>query len=113
MIKKNLFSIMLMAMLMSWTAVESVMAQLPFSKAKRQCVEYLVTADSPNRIYRVGEDAKVSVMAYTAGKGVSGVYVHYQLGNEMMGYQIVDSVMLINGMAEINMGTMQQPGFRV
>lgn len=102
---------MLMSMLTAWAVAQTT--DLPFSKARRQWGEYLITTDSPKRIYDVGQPAKVRVMAYTAGKGVNGTYVHYQLGNEMMGYDHADSVMLRDGMAEINIGTMQHPGFRV
>lgn len=83
-----------------------------FSAPRRAYVEHLVTTDSPSRIYHTGETARVKVEAYKGGLPLDSVWVRYSFGDEMMAPQVKDSVMIVNGNAEIEIGTRQEPGFR-
>lgn len=87
-------------------------AEAQFSAPKRAYLESLVTTDHPDRIYRTGENATVTVQAFKGGLPVDSVWIRYSVGDEMMPPERKDSVMILGGKATIDLGTRNLPGFR-
>lgn len=90
----------------------SLTASAQFSKPRRQYVEYLVTTDHPDRNYRTGEQATLTIEAYKGGNALDGVKVFYRTGNEMSLPEERDSTVFRAGKANIPIGTRTEPGFR-
>lgn len=88
------------------------MAYGQFSAPRRAYVEHLVTTDHNDRIYRTGEDAKITIEAYKGGLPLDSVWVKYSLGDEMMKPEVSDSIMFEAGKAMIDLGSRSEPGFR-
>ena len=61
----------------------SLSSAAQITKPKRAYLEYLVSTNSADRNYKVGEQAKVEVRAFEGGLPVNG-YVHYSISNDMM-----------------------------
>ena len=61
-------------------------------------------------LYKTGERAKVEVSLYLYGIPQQ-TQVSYEIGPDMMPATSHGTVMLTNGRATIDMGTMQKPGF--
>ena len=102
---RKLISLLLLAMMIA-------PAQAQFSKPRKQYVEYLAKTNNPTRLYHLGEQAMLTIEAYKGGNPLNGVKVYYRVGDEMMLPAKEDSVEFVNGIATIQMGTMQKPGFR-
>lgn len=86
--------------------------QAQFAKPKRPYVEKLITTDHPDRTYKVGESAMISVRAYAGGNPLNNTWIHYTTGADMQKVDKKDSVLINNGRAEVNIGTLSAPGFR-
>lgn len=78
----------------------------------RNDVLWVTVPDSKNWIYETGENAKIEVQLYKYGIPQDGVTVKYKVGSELMPLEKEDSVVLKNGSAVVNIGTMMTPGFR-
>lgn len=104
MTKKTLVLVLLMGI------VATAWAQ--FSKPRKQYVEYLAKTNNATRLYHLGEQATLTIEAYKGGNPLNGVKVYYRVGDEMMLPAKEDSVEFVNGIATIQIGTMQKPGFR-
>ena len=65
----------------------------------------------PCRLYKTGERAKVEVTFCKYGIP-QNVEVNYEIGQDMLPATTSGKVLLKNGRAVIDMGTMKQPGFR-
>ena len=89
----------------------SLSSSAQITKPKRAYLEYLVSTNSADRNYKVGEQAKVEVRAFEGGLPVNG-YVHYSASNDMMPTEQNDSVAFHDGVAIINVGTMHKAGFK-
>lgn len=72
---------------------------------------WLTVPDHPDWLYKTGEKAKVEVTFCLYGVPQS-VEVNYEIGPDMMPATGKGKVMLKNGRATIDMGTMKHPGFR-
>ena len=71
---------------------------------------WLTVPDHADWLYKMGEQAKVEVSFCLYGIP-QNVEVSYEIGPDMMPATSHGKVMLKNGRAVINMGTMKQPGF--
>ena len=71
---------------------------------------WLTVPDHADWLYRVGEKAKVEVSFYRYGMP-QDVEVTYGIGQDMLPDSSTGKVMLKNGRATIDMGTMRKPGF--
>lgn len=100
----------LTVLLMLACIVISSVAQ--FSKPRRSYVEYLVTADRPDRNYVAGTAASLTVEAYKGGVPLDGVPVYFRAGDDMLLSGDYDSVAFRHGRAVIPLGTRSEPGFR-
>lgn len=76
------------------------------------CSDYLwlTVPDHADWLYKVGEKAKVEVSFYLYGMP-QDVKVSYEIGPDMMPTTSSGKVILKNGRATIDMGTMKKPGF--
>jgi len=83
------------------------------AKPGREYVEQFVTFDHADRNYEVGQDAHLLVSVLTGGKPPRDVQVIVEYGDDMMPADGRDTVILKDGLADINIGTRQEPGFRV
>ena len=70
---------------------------------------WLTVPDHADWLYRVGEKAKVEVSFYRYGMP-QDVEVTYGIGQDMLPDSSTGKVMLKNGRATIDMGTMRKPG---
>ncbi len=73
---------------------------------------WIAQPDHADWLYSTGEKASIEIRLYRYGIPQDGVTVHYELGNDLMPADKSGSVVLRNGKATIQIGTMQQPGFR-
>ena len=72
---------------------------------------WLTVPDHADWLYKTGERAKVEVTFCKYGIPLN-VEVSYEIGQDMLPAVTTGKVMLKNGRATIDMGTMKQPGFR-
>ncbi len=71
---------------------------------------WMTVPDHADWLYKTGEKAKVEVGFYLYGMPQE-VEVNYEIGPDMMPSTSTGKVMLKNGRATIDMGTMKKPGF--
>ena len=72
---------------------------------------WLTVPDHADWLYKTGERAKVEVTFCKYGIP-QNVEVNYEIGQDMLPATTSGKVLLKNGRAVIDMGTMKQPGFR-
>lgn len=87
------------------------LVEAQITKPKKDYVQLLVTASHPDRIYHVGEEARVVMEAFVGGNPVEGTTLYFRHGPEMMYGSHTDSVVFRDGRAEVSLGTMGEPGF--
>ncbi len=75
-------------------------------------VLWVTTPDNTNWLYKLNEEAKVTVSVYEYGILQDGIKISYSLGPELMPADKSGTVTLKGGKAVIPMGTMSKPGFR-
>lgn len=73
---------------------------------------WVTEPDHPDWIYRTGEKAKIKINLFKYGMPQDGITVRYETGSELMPSDKTGSIVLKNGKAEINIGTLDKPGFR-
>lgn len=73
---------------------------------------WVTVPDHADWIYRTGEKADVEIQLYRYGIPQDGVTVEYEIGGDMMPADSRGTVVLKDGKAKINIGTMKEPGFR-
>ena len=73
---------------------------------------WVTEPDHPDWIYRTGEKAKIKISLFKYGIPQDGITVNYETGSELMPADKTGSIVLKNGKAEINIGTLDKPGFR-
>lgn len=73
---------------------------------------WVTEPDHPDWIYRTGEKAKIKISLFKYGIPQDGIAVNYETGSELMPSDKTGSITLKNGKAEINIGTLDKPGFR-
>lgn len=73
---------------------------------------WVTEPDHPDWIYRTGEKAKIKISLFKYGIPQDGITVNYETGSELMPSDKTGSITLKNGKAEINIGTLDKPGFR-
>ena len=78
----------------------------------RSDVLWVTEPDHPDWIYRTEENANIEIRLYKYGIPQDGITVKYETGSEMMPADTKGSVLLKNGKATVNIGTMKEPGFR-
>lgn len=78
----------------------------------RSDVLWLTTPNNSNWLYKLNEKAKITVAVYHYGILQEDIEVNYKIGYEMLPPDTEGSVKLKNGKAEIEIGTMKEPGFR-
>lgn len=78
----------------------------------RSNVQWVTTPNHDNWIYELGEKAKITIALYEYGVLQNDVKITYSVGPELLAADIQGEVMLKNGRALINIGTMHEPGFR-
>lgn len=78
----------------------------------RSDVLWVTVPDHADWTYRTGEKARVEVQLYRYGIPQDGVTVEYELGGDLMPADAKGSVVLKDGKAVVDVGTMDTPGFR-
>lgn len=73
---------------------------------------WVTEPDHPDWIYRTGEKVKIKISLFKYGIPQDGITVKYETGSELMPSDKTGSIVLKNGKAEINIGTLDKPGFR-
>ena len=75
-------------------------------------VLWVTTPSNTDWLYKLNEEAKVTVSVYEYGVLQDDVDVSYSIGPEMMPVDTEGTLTIKNGKATISLGTMSQPGFR-
>ena len=73
---------------------------------------WVTEPDHPDWIYTTGENAKIKISLFRYGIPQDGITVRYETGSELMPADKTGSIVLRNGKAELDIGTMEKPGFR-
>ena len=100
----------LFAVIVLLVAAATATAQV--KKAPQAYVNFTVLADKSDCTYAVGEAATLSIYAKAAGNGLEGVPVTFALGEDRMEADTRGTTYFKNGIARVEMGTMDRPGFR-
>lgn len=79
--------------------------------ALAQKVELLLIPDSPDALYRTGEQARMKVIALDCGVAIYDATVSYEVSEDLMPVREKSSVTLKGPEATIKIGTMRKPGF--
>lgn len=101
--KRLLFAVLLL--LVATPASSQVKAQRPY-------VNFTVLADHSDCTYAVGEEATLAVYAKAAGNGLEEVELTFAIGDDRMEADTHGRTYFKNGIARIEMGTMNRAGFR-
>ena len=88
------------------------LAQAQISRAPLKYIEFVLTPDHADWVYKTREKAKVEIQVLKNGVALNDVTVHYEIGPEMMEPDKEGDVTTKKGSAEVNMGTSKEPGFR-
>lgn len=75
-------------------------------------VLWVTTPNHSDWLYQVNEEAKIKVVLYEYGILQDQVEIAYSVGSELMPADMKGSVVIKNGKAIIEIGTMKEPGFR-
>ena len=73
---------------------------------------WVTNPDHPDWLYETGDSAVISVELYHYGIPADGVTVKYAIGDDMLPADKEGTLLLKDGRAKINIGTMTKPGFR-
>ncbi|MDR2920062.1 MAG: acetylxylan esterase [Tannerella sp.] len=73
---------------------------------------WVTTPDHPDWIYKTGEKAIVTVAVYEYGILLDDEVISYEIGQDCLDPDAKGSIKLKGGKAEIEIGTMDKPGFR-
>lgn len=73
---------------------------------------WVTEPDHPDWIYSTGEKAEIKISLFKYGIPQDGITVNYETGSELMPPDKTGSIVLKNGKAEVNIGTLDKPGFR-
>ncbi len=92
------------AMYMSVEAVENY----PY----RDDMLWVTVPDHADWLYNTGENAIIDIALYRYGVPVDSLAVDYAIGDDEMPADKTGSLMIRNGKATLNIGTMTEPGFR-
>lgn len=100
---------LLLSVVLLLVATATLTAQV---KAPRAYVDFTVLANHSDCLYAVGEAAELSVYAKAAGNGLEGVQLAFEIGDDRMEADTHGQTRFKNGIARVEMGTMDRPGFR-
>lgn len=92
-----------------------LMTLLPLSAENYPYRSDLLWVTVPNHadwVYKTGEKATIEVQLYRYGIPQDGVTLNYETAYDMLPADHTGSVVLKNGRAKVNIGTMDKPGFR-
>lgn len=89
-----------------------VMLSMAENYPYRSDLLWVTEPDHADWIYRTGENAKIKLSLFKYGIPQDGITVKYETGSELMPADKKGSIKLKDGKAEINIGTMKEPGFR-
>ncbi len=78
----------------------------------RSNVLWVTTPSNTNWLYKLNEEATITVALYEYGILQNGLEISYSVGPEMLPADKSGKITLENGHAEIPLGTQSQPGFR-
>lgn len=75
-------------------------------------VLWITTPDNHNWLYKLNEEAKITVALYEYGILQDNIEITYSIGPELMPVEKTGTVTLKKGKAVISMGSMSKPGFK-
>lgn len=75
-------------------------------------VDIMLTANHSDWNYKVNENATVKISVLRYGSAIENVEIEYQYGPEQLTPEKKGTLKLLHGSGEINIGTMNTPGFR-
>ncbi|MBQ9077485.1 MAG: acetylxylan esterase [Muribaculaceae bacterium] len=74
-------------------------------------VQLAIVPDHSDALYHCGEQAKMKITVLDSGLALDGTTIDYELSNDLMPPHISKSIALKGNETEINIGTMENPGF--
>jgi hypothetical protein len=84
---------------------------LLFGQPVEKFIKVIVAPDHSDWIYKKGESVKFTISVLKNGNYVPNVKVKYELGEEKMDPLKSETIVLANGMQQINGGTLNKAGF--
>ena len=99
------FSFLLISLLYT---LSSVAENYPY----RSDLLWVTVPDNPDWTYDTGEKATVDIQLYRYGIPMDGITVSYEIGADMMPAAETGSLILKNGKARLDIGTLKEPGFK-
>ncbi len=81
------------------------------SKPPLKLVQFVLTPDHADWNYQLKEKAYVDISVLQYGVPLKNVKVEYAFGKEMVGLDSKGELLLENGTAKLNIGTLKEPGF--
>lgn len=97
------------ALIVSVLLISNVFAEnFPY----RSNVLWVTIPDHSNWLYKTSEEAKITVSVYEYGIQQDGLEIQYETGPELMLSRDKETITLKSGKAVINIGSMNEPGFR-
>lgn len=86
-------------------------AYAQFDAPREKYVQYLVTPNHTDRLYKLGEKPVIKIEAYKGGIPLDGDKVYFSSGDEMMIGLPNDSTGFKDGIATIELRPRKAPGF--
>lgn len=74
-------------------------------------VQLILIPDHVDAHYHVGENAKIKVIALDCGMALNNISIEYEVSNDLMPAHITKTLTLKGNEGNINIGTMNTPGF--
>ncbi len=81
-------------------------------KSPINLVQFVLTPNHNDWNYKLNEDAIIKVQVTKFGIPLDQTEIEYEFGSEMMLAERKGSIKLKDGIADINIGTLKQPGFK-
>lgn len=92
-----------------WGVVSFLLAQ---NYPPQSDLLWVATPNSNDWLYKLNEDATVSVALYRYGSLMDDVEINYSLGPELMPSETNGTLLLKDGKGSLSLGTMANPGFK-
>ncbi|KAA3437564.1 acetylxylan esterase [Rufibacter hautae] len=96
-------------LLLCFLAICTVYAQ---NNPAQSNVLWVTTPDHTNWLYKLKEEAKITVSLYEYGVLQDGLTISYSIGPELMPVEKTGTVTLKKGQAVISLGSLTKPGFK-
>lgn len=78
----------------------------------RNSILWVTNPDHSDWVYQIGENATIAIEVYEFGMPLDGQEIAYSIGQDCLDADETGTIILKNGKASLNIGTMKKAGFR-